>query len=168
MGAPIGFPTINGLDVGHSSVRLVFGGVPAPISGIKDFSFDDELKPGKARGTSAQVQSRSRGTYDANGSISFYLSHWAAVLQYLVNQSAARGLGWKELAFDIPFSFAEPSSGILIANAAKSCRITKNTLESNEDGNVTGMKCSLDIIQIDWGTNNGQIGPPSISNAILP
>lgn len=142
-----GFPTIQGLDYGFSSIRLASSGIPFPIAGIKDFSYSQTLKPGEARGTSSQVQSWSRGTYNAKGSITFYKSQYQAALAQLNTAAAAQGLGYMEAEFDWTASFYELAVG-LTTDELLSCRITDDSDQHSEEGGVLVVKVEIVIKQL--------------------
>lgn len=149
----IDFPTINGLDYGYASLSMQISGIPFFITGVKDISFKDNLKPGKARGTFAQVKRRSRGQYDADGSITFYKSAWAVFLQAFQAQAALLGLGFKELPFFMTVSYSETNGTIptgIITDYLKEVRITEDSDTHAEDDGVLLHKCTLDIVQVNW------------------
>ena len=151
--ADIDFASINGVDYGYSSVLMTVAGptgpVPFPLTGMKDFSYKDNLKSGKARGTNAQVKRRSRGTYDADGSITFYKSAWGIWLQQFSAQAALLGLGYKELVFQVVVSYDEREVG-LQTDYVHDCRIAEDSDTHSEDDPVLKHKCTLDILQINW------------------
>lgn len=148
---PGNFPTINGLDYGYSSVRLKIAGIPFAITGVKDFSYKSTLKPGKARGTFAQVTSTTTGQYDADGAITFYKSHFAAFWAALAAQAGQVNLGPQQLRFDLTASYSEASIGSvgLVTDYVRSCRIMEISDQHAEEDGVLVTKCTLDVIQID-------------------
>jgi hypothetical protein len=147
--ADIDFSSINGVDYGYSSIALTASGVPFPLTGLKDFSYKDNLKPGKARGTNAQVKRRSRGQYDADGSLTWYKSAWGIFLQQIAAQAATIGLGYKELVFKAVISYNEIATG-LQTDYLHDLRITEDSDTHSEDDGVLMHKCTLDILQINW------------------
>ena len=155
------YPLINGNQYDWSSVELNFGGVPLPLDGLKDLSYSDDLKPGKARGTHAQVSGRSRGTYDAEGSLTFYKSQWPVFLAAISAQAAARLAGYKEFAFTLTVSYSEVALGIQ-TDTLLGCRITKDEDQHTEGGEVLVHKCTLDILQVNWN------GTPPLLKSVIP
>lgn len=161
MPASIDFPTINGLDYGYSSLAMQISGIPFFITGVKDVSYKDTLKPGKGRGTNAQVKRRSRGQYDADGSLTFYKSAWGVFFAAFQAQAALLGLGYKELPFFMTANYSETNGFLptgVTTDYIKEVRITEDSDTHSEDDGVLVHKCTLDIIQVNW---NGKAPFPS-------
>ncbi len=156
------FPTINGNELDWSSVQIIVPGIPLPLDGVKDLSYSDDLKPGKARGTRSQVVARSRGTYDGEGSITFYKSQFNAFLTLLAGLSTIQLLSFKEFPFSLMATYFEPYAGVYITDTLLGCRITKDEDQHAEGGEVLVHKCTLDILQVNWS------GAAPVTKSLFP
>lgn len=112
---------INGQRHDSSSVELTIDGQATPF---KSISYKDSLEPGMPRGAGPQVAGRTKGEYEAEGSITF-LKRWA-------NQLRARfGDGFYEHEFEITVVYRDVDGGGVITDTIGSCRFksTSNEIE---------------------------------------
>src|SRR5574343_810760 len=116
----LSYPLVNGLPYDFSSVEII---TPIGIvNAIKEITYSDTLAPGKVRGTRAQVIGRTRGKYDAEGSLSIYKAEWEDLIAKLAPISGL--VGFMEVTFPIVVNFSEffePRR----PNVLHGCRITK-------------------------------------------
>ncbi|MHB8359258.1 MAG: hypothetical protein ACYDCP_07150 [Thermoplasmataceae archaeon] len=144
----LGWPTIQGLDYGFSSLVVNADPIPFPIIGLKDVSRSQNLKPGNARGVSAQIQSRSRGVYEAKLSLTFYKSAYVGFLKLIAAAAANQGLGYLEAEFDFTLSYEELAPG-LTSDYALGCRLVGDSEQHSEEGGVLVTKIELEPKQLN-------------------
>lgn len=149
-------PMINGARFSWASVQIGLAG--KKTIGVKSINYKDPLKPGKVRGTNAQVIGRTRGNYDAEGSITVYREDFLDIITYLAtligvtSGLSPNGLppGFKEVAFDITVAYSEVPASPVQMDVLKGCRITDSEMDGSEGEDALAMKLSLDILVISW------------------
>lgn len=122
----------------HSNAKIVIG--LKRIIGIKSVDFEDELTPGKVRGTSKGVQGRTSGIYNASGSIEIYKDEAQLLRDTL-------GPGYGEVEFNIIIHYQSPGMALQTVELV-GCRITKDSTSHSEDENGLADKLDLDIMRI--------------------
>ena len=159
---------INGKVFDFSSIKISVNG---PIfTNVQEISYSDSLEPGILRGTSALKQGRTRGEYNAEGSISIYKGD-AAVLKTAL---AALGLGgFMEAEFDIIVTYAEVAAAVPVVDTLRGCRITNADNSHSQGSDPLQETFDLDIMEISYGgvsavsvTAGGGIG--GIVGGLLP
>lgn len=131
-------PLINRKRYQHASAEIVIE--LQRIIDVKSISYEDELKPGKVRGTSKRVQGRTAGIYDCTGSIEIYKG---AAQQLL----ATLGAGFMEREFNVVIQYAATGMPLETVTLV-GCRITKVSSDHSEDENGLADKMDLDIMEI--------------------
>jgi len=128
------FTVINGKAYSHSSCEIRIDGEPTPF--IKDISYSDSLEPGEVRGTSAQMLSRTRGDYKAEGNLTFS-SRGAA------EECRERwGDGWMEKEIDIVVTMQEEGMSTIVDTIVK-CRCKKSETGSSQGSDPNEEKWDL-------------------------
>ncbi len=141
-GVALSYPLINGLKYDYSSVELNIDG--QVFGGVKSINYKWSLDPGVQRGTRAQKIGRSRGTYDADGSIEIYKVEYHAIISRL---SRLGTRGYAETAFNIVVSYEENVTDVITD------QLVGIRLKTGENGHQEGndplvVKCDLDIMYI--------------------
>ncbi len=149
---PAPFPLVNGNEYEFASITLRVPGSPTPIFGAKDISYKHSLKPGKKRGTFAQVTGRTRGVYDAEGALTIYKPQAADFVAAIAALGAAQGLGYMEAIFGLQVDYEEVVLGI-VTDKLKKVRISDEEDQHQEGSDVLVTKFTLDIIEL---VKNGQ------------
>lgn len=143
--------TIQGNSYSFVQIETQFGALP--IAGIKDISYDDDLKRAKVYGTGSVQIGMTRGTYEANGSIEFYLN---AFNVGLLNQF---GVGFRQIQTSIVVTYGPNDNGVIVVDTLPTCLIGKfeSTNAQSDDGAPLTRKVSLYVpVPILWN------GIPSI------
>jgi len=149
-------PMVNGARFSFASMAIGVAGKKS--IGFKAINYKNSLKPGKVRGTNAQVIGRTRGNYDAEGSLTLYKEDFGDLLAYLATLTGATsslnptGLppGVMEVAFDITVGYSETPASPVQLDVLKACRITDMEQDASEGEDAIAMKLSLDILVIGW------------------
>lgn len=137
------YPMINGHRYDFSSIEVKTkkaGGIVTRTLGVKDIDYSDSLEPGKVRGNHAQKVGRTRGEYDAEGSLTLYKQEFDELLDLF-------GTGFMEQYFDIPVTYAESGSPTR-TDVLSACRIKKIGNTHSEGGEALTIKLELDVGQI--------------------
>lgn len=156
---------INGKVYQYDNLEIVINGIPYP--GIVEINYSDTLEPGILRGTSPFMRGRTRGSYEAEASLTIAKEDFEPVKAALIR--IGRG-GFGETEFLISVSYADPTSP-LINDTIEGCRI-KHQENSHSSGNSDGLvtKIDLSVFRIGWnglyavseasaGTVGGLISP---------
>lgn len=141
---------INGVGFDFSSIKITLATpVPTFITRIASISYEHSLTPGVLRGTSSHKLARSRGTYEASGSMSIYLDEWRIMRRALVAAPPASG-GFMEKPFQIVCSMAEalspPSTDKLTG-----CRITRVGRQYQQGGEFLMIDIDFDVMKLVEG-----------------
>jgi hypothetical protein len=135
-------PLINGFLHEFASIEAKANG--QIISGFKELSYSHKKEPAKQHGSSAQPIGRTRGQYDAEGSITMY----KRFAQDLTN---ALGPGYMDVAFTITVNYQPDDLQGIITDTLVGCLI-KNDEDSHSEGtDALVTKYDLDIMYIKKG-----------------
>jgi len=145
------FPLINGLERDWSSVEIsVSGGDTSTIYfGCKELTWSQSREPGVVRGAgSAKKLARTRGEYDAEGTMVMWSTQADELIAQLKLIGDADGLGWMEVSVDITISFTSPGVPFSVV------KLEGVNLISDEGGGSQGTdplerSFDLDILDID-------------------
>lgn len=139
---------VNGLTFDFSSVSiLVATPVPTFITRITAINWEQSLTPGIMRGNSAHKLGRSRGTYEASGSMTMYVEEWRVMRAALAAAPLPALGGFMEKSFAITITAAE-STGLPMQDVLTGCRITKEGRQYQQGGDVLMVDLDFDIMKI--------------------
>jgi len=160
----ISYPLINGVRFDASSFEIKVNGTT--ILGVKELSYGDGLEPGEVRGTSPQRLGRTRGKYDAEGSITLFKDESVAFEQSLQGISgliggaiggvigvavSLSGLGGSsglyESVFDIVVNISE-SDRPTVTDTIVGCRVKKADKNMPGSPEAAEVKYDLDVMYI--------------------
>jgi hypothetical protein len=131
---------INGIRYDFSSVIIAINGIK--FGGVKSLNYSGTLTPGKLRGNRAQVIGRTRGSYDATGSLEVWKAEWRNMLEAL-------GPGFMEQAFGITAAYSELTTPQLAQlDEIVGCRIVKHEDQMSEGEEPLTVKLDLDIMYV--------------------
>lgn len=108
-------PVINGVVFDHSSIEINVNGARYVV--VSEISYSNSLEPGKQRGAAAKVLGRTRGEYDAEGSIKMSKDDGATLMKALGN-------GYMTKSFPVVCNYSEVGQDIQ-TDTLQGCRITK-------------------------------------------
>lgn len=146
---------INGKVYDFSSIEAVAG--PQTFTNLQEVSYSDSLEPGILRGTSAKKKGRTRGEYDAEGTISIYKGDLATLLQTL----SALGLGgYMEAEFDINVTYSEGLDNV-VTDTLIGCRITDIEDSHSQGSDALTVSLTLDVMEISRNGLSATSGGPS-------
>lgn len=135
------YPKVNGHAYDFSSSELTFN--DQIFTGVTEFNYTETLEPGVLRGTHAQKLARTRGEYDATGSISMYLEDYRAFV-------AALGSGYGEKYWDATATYSNEGSPTA-TTVLSGCRITSKAHETGQgpDGLVVSFDIDIGLVEED-------------------
>lgn len=137
---------INGMRYDFSSIELNILGIPFTL--VTEINYSDSLEPGTLRGTSPKKLGRTRGEYDAEGSITIYKADYNQLTTLLL--PLALGGGFMEAPFLITVMYQEVRSEGLITDTLRGCRIVSNDSSNSQGGDPSMMSIDLNIMEILW------------------
>lgn len=145
---------INGIRYDFSSIELnIFG---KTFTEVQEISYSESLEPGILRGTSAKKLGRTRGEYDAEGSITFYLGAFDQFTTLLSAKAAGRG--WMTQSFLITVIYQElVGGGPIVTDVLRGARVTNVDKSHSSGGDALQVTCDLDIIEV---ISNGKSALP--------
>jgi hypothetical protein len=85
-------PLINGVQYDYSSLEVKVRGKPILGRAFTAVSYKESLKPGKVRAGHPQALGRTRGEYDAEGSLEVPKTHLHTFLKELCGEAAVQGM----------------------------------------------------------------------------
>lgn len=139
-------PFINGMRYDFSSIKFMIGGTR--YYEVQDISYKDTLAPGSVRGAGAVRRGRTRGVYDAEGSLTLYKQEWENLATDLVALSVGQ-LGFGEQDFKILCIYSEGiSNPAIITDILEGVRIKSPDNSHKEGGDALVVKLDLDIMRI--------------------
>jgi hypothetical protein len=138
----LAYPLINGMRHDYSSVEFNINGVR--FNGVKSISYRHSLDPGVLRGNRAGIIGRTRGIYNAEGSIELYRQEYETLITTLVLNPL---VGYFESQFDIVVSYSETFTALL-TDKLIGCRL-KSSENSHAEGNdPLSVSCDLSIMYL--------------------
>jgi hypothetical protein len=145
---PAGFSQlINGHAWDFSSVTIrVNAPTPIILTLVASLNYEQSRTPGVLRGTSAKKLGRSRGQYDASGSMSIYREEFNILVQALAALPPV-GQGFMEKAFEITVSYGEMTSAPSTDELQGVCIIRTNN-QNQQGGDPLFVDVDLDIMDI--------------------
>jgi hypothetical protein len=161
LGVPAPFKQlINGNTFDFSSIEITIGALS--YTNVTEITYSDSLEPGILRGTSAKKKGRTRGEYDAEGSITIYKADLATILAEL----AALGVGgYMEASFDVTVTMSEGLVSIPVTDSLVGSRIT-NIEDSHSQGSDALMSTlTLDLMELSRNGLSATSGGPSLAGA---
>lgn len=132
------YPLINGHAFSFASIELSIGGVH--VRGFKEIKYSHKREIGKLRGAGVHVLARTRGQYDAEGSLTMWLHEWHQ-LQSLM------GNGWMEGIFTISVIYSEIGPLEAAGDALIGCTIT--SVEKGGSDGTEGLEVKVDFHIMD-------------------
>ncbi len=131
------YPEVNGNVYDWSSVEIKLGG--DLYIGVKEIKYSHTLKGVKIKGTHPVAIGRTRGEYDAEGSISLWLAEADAFRQALGN-------GYLEVPFDIVVSYTE--NGKTLTDTIVGAKIAKDEGGGSQSPDGLSVSWDLDVMKI--------------------
>ena len=136
------YPRVNGNAYDFTSIRLFLA--YELFVGVKAISYKQTKKRKKVYGTRAEPVARTRGQYEASGSVELLRSE----ADRLVAMLGLGGKGWMETEFDIVVCMAEESQPTT-TDVLRACSIDDED-HSYQNGDEPNMvKLELDIMRIE-------------------
>lgn len=151
---PIQYPLINGTRHEWSSIEIKLDGIT--YVGVSSINYSDKLEPQKVRGTHPKPIGRTRGEYDAEGSIELYIAEAAVFRKALADKVG--GNGYKEVAFDIVVQYGE-SEFDTITDTVVGARIKTDAGGGAKGPDPLATKWDLDVMNILWNGIDSLINP---------
>lgn len=134
-------PVINGHRYSWSSIEIDLGDLGGIQTGVSAISYQQSLEPSKLRGAgSPQPSGRTRGEYDAEGSVSLYKED-------ADNLIALLGNGFMEKVFDITVSYADTGNPVR-TDKLFGCRIQTDEQDFSPGGDALEVTFSLNVMKL--------------------
>jgi hypothetical protein len=148
MALPVQYPLINGYAYSFASVELSFGGIK--FRGFKEIKYSHKVDIGKIRGNHPQVLARTRGDYDAEGSVVLWQHEW----DYLRNQI---GSGYLEAVFPISVVYSEVGTGTT-SDLLHGCRFLSVEKGASQGADGNEVSVGIDIMKLIEGGKAPLVG----------
>ena len=127
------YPVVNGFAYSWASVRFRFDG--GEVVAIKDITYSHKVDRAKLRGAGMRPLGRTRGEYEAEGSVTLFREGWDAL-------RAKLGTGYMERRFSISVSYAEAGQPV-VTDELLDCVIS--SVENNPSQGTDALEVSLDL-----------------------
>ncbi len=153
---------INGHRYDFSSIEANAG--PLSFTNFQAVSYTDKLDPGSQRGQSSKKLGRTRGEYDADGSVTLLKED----TQTLISQLALLGQGgYMEAVWDLNITY---SGGLLDllpqADMLIGCRIIEIGDDHSVGNDVLVNVISLDLMELTRGGLSATSGGNSVAGTL--
>jgi hypothetical protein len=142
---PLPTPFVNGNRYDYSAVQVQIDGMPILGQEITAITYKHTLKPEGIYGSSPVKIGRTRGRYEADGTLEINKEAYGTLISLLAQDPS---LGYMEKSFTITVSYQD-TGGPLITDTLIGCRLTED-----EDSHKSGpegltVRCTLDIMTIE-------------------
>jgi hypothetical protein len=138
--ADVQYPLINGVFHEWSSVEFKIKG--KVYRRVKSINYQEELKPTKVYGTSADPIGRTRGMREAEGDVEVYLDEFRQIV-------ADVGAGFGELVFDVTVSYSETAVST-VTDHLIGCRFEQVGASQSQSADALTRKLKLSTLSIKW------------------
>ncbi len=146
------YPLINGTRPSFSDIQFRITNAPGlifpPIIDIESLNYSDKMSPQLFHMTGPFAVARTRGHYEANGSIAWGLEAHRIVAAAL--QSIGAG-GAGDVRFDIQVSYAHFTNSALSYDLLRGVRLIDSTQDNSVGGRALSTTTHLSINRIQWG-----------------
>jgi len=143
------------MRMSFSSVTIKMAG-QSPLIACKDISYDDTLAGVKVKGTNPYPLGRTRGDYEANGSIEIYREEFNDFMQTFTGVK-----GFKETSFDIVVQYSENGTDV-ITDTLVGCRIESNPSKASQSADPLTIPVKLYVMYILWDKRHSIQNPPGV------
>lgn len=133
------FPLINGHRYSWASMEFDFDG-GLDIEHIKEFSYKHSLEPGDVRGTGSQKAGRTRGEYNAEGSMVLFREGWDILRNRLGN-------GYMEKSWTAVVNYADEGQPV-VTDEVVGIRITSVELGGSQGTDASEVSIELNVLYI--------------------
>ena len=136
---------INGHKFDYSSIEIHVGGTP--FVAVQEISYSHTLEPGYLRGTAPGKLGRTRGEYNAEGSLTLYMPDYKQLCKQLAAMNPQAG--YMEAVFTITVSYQEiATSSQLITDVLEGCRFTSAEHSHSQGNDALQVSVDIDIMRI--------------------
>lgn len=133
------FPLINGNRYSWASV--VFSMADIEIDDVTEISYSHKLESGTVRGVGPWKAGRTRGEYDAEGSVTLLRSAWDSLRAQLGN-------GYLESDFTVTVSYSEEGEGDVVTDTLVGCRIQNVEHSPSQGTDALTVALTLSVLYI--------------------
>lgn len=133
------FPLINGNRFGWASIIL--SADDKEYNGFTAIDYEHSLEPGIVRGAGPWKAGRTRGEYDAEGSLTMLRSDWDQM-------RGSFGAGYLEKDFQISVSYSEDAEGQVVTDELVGCRVTNVEYSHSQGTDALTVSLTLNIMYI--------------------
>jgi hypothetical protein len=141
---------INGTRYDYSSIKLcVLTPAPVFITNINSISYEYSREIGVLRGTSSKKQGRTRGVFDATGSMSLYVEEWNKLVAALkLSPFPSPTAGFMEKVFMITVAFGEAPPAVPSVDTLIGATITRVGRDYSQGPDPLMVSCDLDFMDV--------------------
>ena len=126
------YPSINGVRTDFASLTFLANG--APIPGITEVNYSQELKAGEVFGTPVQMIGATRGQLKCKADFTILQLEWNLLLPVLATLASGNpGSGYMEARFDLMLQYQIAQSPIIITDIIRGAKVS-NDEQSNKSG----------------------------------
>lgn len=134
------YPIINGHAYGFSSIEININAVR--FRGFKDLKYSQKREIGKLYGNQVSKIARTRGKYDADGSLTMYQHEWEELRDLL-------GDGWMQLSFMLTVIYSEYGPLTARKDVLHGCTITSVKKGGSEGTEPLVVDLDFDIMYVE-------------------
>lgn len=142
------YPQVNGLRTDFTSITLVTNG--APIAGITEINYSQELKGGEVFGTPIQQIGATPGQLKAKADFTILQLEWnllLPILATLASGSPALG-GYMQARFPIQVQYQLPLSPFIITDDLVGCKVSSHSISNKSGPEALMEKVELELFYI--------------------
>lgn len=140
---------INGHRFDWSSIRLtVLTPVPVICTLIGEVNYEYSRDFAVLRGTSAKKLGRTRGQFDSNGSVSFYIEEFTKFRRALGLAPLPAGGGFMEKTFQITVAYREALPAVPTVDTLIGCTLVRVARQYSVGPDALMVACDIDIMDV--------------------
>jgi len=146
---PIIDQLINGHRFDFSSIKLtVLTPAPQFFTQVTAINYEYSRDIGILRGIGSKKLGRTRGQFDASGSLTMYVEEWNRLKRALALSPLPLGGGFMEKSFNITVAYAEAPPAIGSLDTLEGCTITRVGRGFSQGADALMVDLDFDIMDI--------------------
>jgi hypothetical protein len=141
------YPAINGVRCDFSSITFRANG--APIPGVTEINYSQELKGGEVRGTPIQVIGYTPGQLKCKADFTMLQLEWNLLVPVLALLASGTPLsGYMQARFDLLIQYQLPQSSVIIQDVIRGCKVASHEMSNKLGSDALCEKVELEPFYI--------------------
>lgn len=141
------YPAVNGQRTDFTSIILGING--APIPGITEINYGQELKGGEVRGTPIQPIGYTPGQLKPKADFTILQLEWNLLIPVLAQLASGTPIsGYMQARVDITVQYVLPGTFAVITDVLRGCRVSNHEMSNKSGTDALMEKVELELFYV--------------------